>query len=227
MNCTEFKNWLGLKERLDVGYEEAAREHASRCRDCARLLKLDEDAESALSDGLARVNAPASLRVGVAFLVQDKDRGRRRRWPLLAVPATALAALMMFFLVIQPSGVDFGSVGQIASLAEQGHMGAFALEFRADEEQDIPSWFQGMVDAAPTLPGLEMLELVGGRTHRFGAREVPHLAYQGEGKRYSLFTLAASDLGFDMEETKAYSYPVNQCSVKIWKVRNRVYVLVV
>lgn len=231
MDCKQFEIWLLVRDqaREDDGAEAMA--HAADCERCRGMLHLDDAAESALKSGLARVDAPASLRDSVRLVADRGGMGRtRRRWPLLALPASGLTALALLLLVVfQPFGSSLSSIERIAQLAEKNHFAGYTMQFRAGEVSDLAGWFRDKLDFEVAPPELAHrgLEFLGGRKCTLGGKDVAYLFFEQDGKRFSLFQLDAGDVKIDLEEGQTYRYPIHDCVVELWKEGNRVFVLIV
>lgn len=230
MDCERFQIWLRVRDQAREDDGAQAMAHAADCERCGRMLQLDEAAERALKSGLARVDAPDSLRAKVKLLANSRGVGRaRRRWPLLALPASALTGLALLLLVFfQPLGSSLTSIEQIAKLAEEDHFAGYTMQFQVGEVNDIPGWFRDRLDFEVAVPDLANrgLALLGGRKCTLGGKDVAYLFYDQEGKRYSLFQLDVADVKIGLEEGQTYRYPIHDCVVELWKEGNRIYVLI-
>jgi anti-sigma factor RsiW len=231
MNCKRFEIWLLVRDQAREADATEAMAHAADCVRCREMLRLDDAAESALKSGLGRVEAPASLRASVRLAADRGGTGKaRRRWPLLALPASGLTALALLLIVIfQPFGSSLSSIEQIARLAEQSHFAGYTMQFRAGEVSDLAGWFRDKLDFEVAPPDLAHrgLEFLGGRKCALGGKDVAYLFFEQDGKRYSLFQLDAGDVKVELKEGQTYRYPIHDCVVELWKERNRVYVLIV
>lgn len=228
MNCAEFREWLKMPAHPGTGEIDTARVHAESCPVCGRLLRLDQAAEQALRAGLARVEAPKSLRVSVTMIAGESRKGRRewgRLW--IALPATAMVFLL-FLAVFYPAGRNLTSIEQIARLAEKDHMAGYAMEFRTSDVIDVAGWFRHRLDFEVAVPDLAQrgLVLLGGRKCTLGGKDVAYLFYERAGKPCSLFQLDQSDVKIDLEKGQIYRYPLSDCVVEVWMQGNRVYVLI-
>jgi anti-sigma factor RsiW len=228
MNCTEFKEWLKMQAHPGTGEIDTARVHAESCPACGRLLRLDQAAEQTLRSGLARVEAPESLRVSVAMIAREPRKGRgawARSW--IALPAAAMT-LLLFVVVFYSADRNLTSIEQIAHLAEKDHVAGYAMDFRTGEVTDVAGWFRNKLDFEVAVPDLAQrgLVLLGGRKCTLGGKDVAYLFYELAGKPCSLFQLDQSDVKVDLEKGQIYRYPLPDCVVEVWKQGSRVYVLI-
>lgn len=229
MKCAEFKEWLKLQSPCGGTEEGRAREHARACPACCRLLRLDQAAEQALRSGLARVEAPAGLRANVKLLAAERERENKGWWwRRPALPGVVLAGLLLLLVMFQPFGQRLDSIEQVAGLAEKSHLAGYAMQFRAADVRDVPGWFRGKLDFEVAPPDLadRGLTLLGGRKCSLGKTDTAYFFYAGNGKRYSLYELAAEDVKLRLEAGKIYRYPLRDFVVEVWRDSDKVFVLI-
>ena len=230
MSCSQFKKWLTYKDLVPHQDNEQARDHASQCLSCARLLKLDDATENAIKASLLRVEAPAGLRASVALIATETNAGKTRpSWPKLAMSGSAMAGVLLLLFVYQPFTSSLTSMDQIARLADKNHHAGLSMQFDTRGSIDISNWFRDRLDFDVVLPSLEGrgLTLLGGRKCSLNNEDVACLFYAQGGKPCSLFVLAAKSVKLVMEEGQNYRYPVGNCVVEAWKEGDKVFVLVV
>ena len=226
MDCTEFREWLSLRDQAPESSKREAEVHRQHCGECTRLFAVDDAAERCLREGLARAEVPAGLQLRVQTIGSPEAPSERRRlrWPLFAVPSVATAALLIFLVL--PVGQRLDSIDRIAHLAAENHMENMVAQFSAAEVEDVPEWFRGRLGFEVQVPALADAELAGVRQCSIGPSDAAYLLYDRDGKRLSLFEIPAGEVEMELEEGRPYRYPVKDCDVKIWREGERTYILV-
>lgn len=232
MICMEFKEWLIDRDFAEAGKSSAARSHMQNCPECRKLYELDEELEGLIRREMIPVAAPDSLTKKIEMGINRSAPRKVWAFPWQAVPALAIAALLVVFLnpfQDHHSRHGFSSFEELGRVALQDHVSPAGMAFVAHEVADIPAWYEAKMGLAISLPDLveRGYTLVGGRVCKLGKCKAAYLIYMRGNQKASLFILPAGDAKMAMEPGRSYSLTMNGNEFEFWKAHGQLHTLII
>ena len=165
------------------------------------LAKLELEKEQRLDHFLkthmVKEEAPYELRERV---VADLERaaGERPAWNfgawLKPVGVSLLSFMFIFTILLRPT-----ESFPVLEASVDSHMevlnGAYPMEIKSNNAQEIATWFEGKLDTAVMVPDFSKhgCELKGARICHLKDRKVALLSYEKEGHKMTVFVVAFED----------------------------------
>ncbi len=232
MTCIEFKEWLIDRDFTENGNSSVARAHMQNCPECRKLYALDEELEGLIRREMIQVEVPPHLEKKIEMGITRTPPRKVLPFPWQAVPALAIAALLVLFL--NPfwdhhSRHGYSSFEDLGRVALEGHVSTEAMAFAAHEVADIPAWYEAKMGYHISLPDMVSrgFTLVGGRICKLGDCNAAYLTYVRDNKKVSLFILPAGDANMVMEPGRAYSLTMNGNEFEFWKANGQLHTLII
>lgn len=183
---------------LETEEELSLRRHLDTCAFCQQKVKV----LSALKETVARSAevhpVPHTLREHVGSRLCPSPRSfLRRPWVMKAALVTILAVAGVTGWLWQRGGEGQGDE-EIAQVLVADHIHYLqvpdAIEISSADPAEVAAWFQDKVSFPVRIPHLNDTRLLGGRLCSLLGQQVALAFYEREGKRLSLFTLAADTI---------------------------------
>ncbi|MEN8257711.1 MAG: hypothetical protein ABFS09_07595 [Thermodesulfobacteriota bacterium] len=232
MTCIEFKEWLIDRDFAEAGNTSAARSHMQNCPECRKLYELDEELEGLIRQEMVHVEEPRSLLKKVEAGINRSAPQKVVTFPWKLVPALAVAALLVLFLVPFQSrhgGDGFYSFEELGAVALQDHISTEAMAFAASEVADVSAWYEARMGHAISLPDMASrgFSLVGGRICKLGNCDAAYITYRRNNKKASLFILPADDFKMAMEPGRSYTLTMNGNEFEFWQAQGQLHTLII
>src|ERR1700723_1430090 len=204
MSCSEaLRVHAYFDSELDAGAAAEVERHLETCTDCAALLKDLETTRSALRESAPYHRASSKLRERIADVLDDEDgdRSRRRKsWTGISFltgavsggGVTALAAVLAFFLLLQPSPDLL--VADLTNAHLRSLMSDHAIDVVSSDRHTVKPWFAGHTDVSPPAVNFakEGYKLIGGRADYVDGHRAAVVVYRHGLHIVNVFAWAAS-----------------------------------
>jgi anti-sigma factor RsiW len=205
MSCSEaLRVHAYFDSELDAGAAAEVERHLETCTDCAALLKDLETTRSALRESAPYHRASSELRERIADVLDDEDgdRSRRRKsWTGISFltgavsggGVTALAAVLAFFLLLQPSPDLL--VADLTNAHLRSLMSDHAIDVVSSDRHTVKPWFAGHTDVSPPAVNFasQGYSLVGGRADYIDGHRAAVVVYRHGKHIINVFAWATGD----------------------------------
>lgn len=174
---------------LDAGAAAEVERHLETCPDCGALLRDLETTRTALRESAPyhRINPELRERIADALEDEDGERPRRRMtWTGMSFltgavsggGVTALAAMLAFFLLLQPP-TDL-LVADLTNAHLRSLMSDHAIDVVSSDRHTVKPWFAGHTDVSPPAVNFasQGYNLVGGRADYIDGHRAAVVVYR-------------------------------------------------
>jgi anti-sigma factor RsiW len=218
MRCAECRESLNALIDGETATDHATeiREHLAGCAECRREHGVLVETSSTLRNGLVRHPAPdvlkARLRNALAQPHPFEEPPRQRSWMALAAAGLVIAvASSGITLAVARRAPRNAPAAEVLSSHVRSLMPGHLTDVTSTDQHNVKPWFNGRVDFAPSVPGLDSLgfPLVGGRIDYVGDRPVAALVYGRRQHMISVYSWPAEtgrgDHGPAASEARGYN----------------------
>lgn len=240
MECNEFHLWLRTRVR-NTPESPKAREHRLNCPDCQQLYDLDTQAEEQIARAFISQELPRDLagridhhlEMAPSFSNRFLPKPGRLKFirPLKTIGWVAGIVVLVMILVnifsLQPA--SFKSLEQISDQAVMDHLkGNQKISFDAAALFQALEMFKKELGFNVVFPDLDAQGclLVGGRLCALGNCRAAYFLIEKQGKKGSLFIMAADHLDFEISDGTRFFTTIKGCDTHVWKDNNQVYATV-
>ena len=205
MSCSEaLRVHAYFDGELDAGAAAEVERHLETCTDCAALLKDLETTRSALRESAPYHRASSEFRERITDALDDEygDRSRRRKsWTRISFltgavsggGVTALAAVLAFFLLLQPASNLL--VDDLTNAHLRSMMSDHLIDVVSSDRHTVKPWFAGHTDVSPPAINFaaQSFTLVGGRADYIDGHRAAVVVYRHGKHIINVFAWAAGD----------------------------------
>ncbi len=223
--CMHFRNHLATG--LSTPLSKELQEHLAECSQCQTLYEADQILEHRIQKSFEAVILPEGLDAGIRLNIAQASAEKKGRRCMITWFTPALAAAIVFFLLLVPMPGKLSSVEEVSALVVEDHLKKQKMMFTCDNTKSAAWWFESRIDFMTRIPDLRSrgYRFVGGRTCTLKGKKVAALLYEKNGERVSLYILDKRDTNFDVNGRLIYDRVVGTCQVEIWEDDERLYAL--
>ena len=190
---------------LDAGAAAEVERHLETCQECAPLLRDLETSRSALRESAPYYRAGNELRERISDALDDEGGThpppRRTAW--IGMPfmtgavsgggVTALAAVLAFFLLLQPASNLL--VDDLTNAHLRSMMSDHLIDVVSSDRHTVKPWFAGHTDVSPPAINFagQGFALVGGRADYIDGHRAAVVVYRHGKHIINVFAWAAGD----------------------------------
>lgn len=174
---------------LDAASAADIERHLETCTDCANLLTDIERTRGALRQDASYYRASDELRQRIGDALDDEVGKHHQRTPVLAARSfltgavsgggiTALAAVLAFFLLVQPSPNLL--VDDLTNAHLRSMMSDHVIDVVSSDRHTVKPWFAGHTDVSPPAVNFapQGYTLVGGRADYIDGHRAAVVVYR-------------------------------------------------
>ncbi|RJO63197.1 MAG: hypothetical protein C4523_20720 [Myxococcales bacterium] len=193
MNCRDADKYLlaYIDGEFDGAESSEIEQHFKFCPACRRKVEFELWFKRGVKTANPpEVRAPASLRAAVHRTYRE-EQVRRIPWALKLAPAAAVV-LVFAWIFFQPS-IDISM--PIVEASVDRHTDNTPFDVQSPDPKQVADYFTTRIKYAVRLPQFRHtnLELLGGRVATLRDAPVAYVAYQGNGRRYSIIAAPGLD----------------------------------
>jgi anti-sigma factor RsiW len=189
---------------LDAATAADVERHLETCPDCANLLKDIEETRGALRQDASYYRASDESRQRIGDALDDAEGKRRPRMAAWTTRSfltgavggsgiTALAAVLAFFLLVQPAPNLL--VDDLTNAHLRSMMSDHAIDVVSSDRHTVKPWFAGHTDVSPPAVNFasQGYSLVGGRADYIDGHRAAVVVYRHGRHVINVFAWAAGN----------------------------------
>ena len=186
MDHNEVKNLIHpyVDGELDAANAHEVARHIDTCAECRSSAERIRSMRTALTGASPAFQAPARLRKDIRAALRREARAESdtsSRWLQFLFPATALALLLIGFVLFQNSGASRNAiVDEVIANHVRSLLATHLVDVPSSDQHTVKPWFNGKIDFAPEVRDFSAdgFPLVGGRLDYLDGKTVAALVYR-------------------------------------------------